>query len=96
VKFTIKDTGVGMTKQVASKLFKPLFTTKAKGMGFGLAICKRNVEAHGGSIAVKSILGKGTTFTITIPVEAKSGEDNEVGVKTPESILAASTRNRGR
>jgi PAS domain S-box-containing protein len=94
VKFTIKDTGVGMTKQVASKLFTPLFTTKAKGMGFGLAICKRNVEAHGGSIAVKSILGKGTTFTVTIPVEAKSGEDNEVQLNTPESVLAASTRNR--
>jgi signal transduction histidine kinase len=40
-------------------------------MGFGLAICKRIVEAHGGTIIVKTALEKGTTFTVTIPIEAK-------------------------
>jgi two-component system sensor histidine kinase DctS len=49
----------------------PLFTTKAQGMGFGLAICRRIVEAHEGKITVDSILGKGTTFTVTLPVEHK-------------------------
>jgi PAS domain S-box-containing protein len=94
VKFMFKDTGVGMTKQVASKVFTPLFTTKAKGMGFGLAICKRNVEAHGGSITVKSRLGKGTTFTVTIPVEAKTREDEEVWVNLPDSFPTATTCNK--
>jgi sensor domain CHASE-containing protein/two-component sensor histidine kinase len=62
------DTGPGMSKEVLDKIFIPLFTTKAKGMGLGLAICKRVVEAHGGSITAESTLGKGTTFTVTIPV----------------------------
>ncbi|RLI44195.1 sensor histidine kinase, partial [Candidatus Bathyarchaeota archaeon] len=45
------------------------FTTKAKGMGLGLAICKRMVEAHGGSVFAKSKVGKGTTFIIKIPMK---------------------------
>jgi PAS domain S-box-containing protein len=71
VEFIFKDTGLGMTEQTKSKMFMPLFTTKAQGMGFGLAICKRIVEAHCGKISVESTLGKGTTFTITLPVEQK-------------------------
>ncbi|NLE05813.1 MAG: PAS domain S-box protein, partial [Crenarchaeota archaeon] len=48
------DTGEGMSDETLSKLWTPLFTTKAKGMGFGLSICKRIVEAHDGSIDAKS------------------------------------------
>ncbi len=66
------DTGVGMSDEVLSKIFTPLFTTKAKGMGFGLAICKRIVDAHGGRIAIKSSVGQGTTFTVTLPVKPKA------------------------
>jgi signal transduction histidine kinase len=62
---------VGIPKETLERLFTPLFTTKAKGMGFGLAICKRIIEAHGGKISVESTVGKGTTFTFTIPVEPK-------------------------
>jgi len=69
VDFTFTDTGTGMTGQTKTKLFMPLFTTKAQGMGFGLAICKRIVEAHGGKIDAESTLGKGTTFTLTLPIE---------------------------
>jgi PAS domain S-box-containing protein len=69
VEFTFSDTGVGMSEQTLSKIFMPLFTTKAKGMGFGLAICKRIVDAHGGKIAVESAPEKGTKFTITLPIE---------------------------
>jgi len=63
-----RDTGVGMTKETLEKIWGPFFTTKAKGMGFGLPICKRIVEAHRGSISVESKGGKGTTFTVTLPV----------------------------
>jgi PAS domain S-box-containing protein len=63
----ISDTGAGIPKEVLDKLFTPFFTTKAKGMGLGLAVSKKLVEAHGGSINVESEVGKGTTFTIKIP-----------------------------
>lgn len=62
------DTGTGISDEVMRKLGEPLFTTKARGMGFGLAICKRMVEAHGGSISIKSTVGRGVTVTVTIPV----------------------------
>jgi len=65
---SFSDTGPGMPPEVVSKIFTPLFTTKAQGMGFGLSICKRIVEAHGGSISVKTELGKGTTFIVSLPI----------------------------
>jgi PAS domain S-box-containing protein len=71
VEITFTDDGSGMSEQTLAKIFNPLFTTKAQGMGFGLAICKRIIEAHCGSICVESALGKGTTFAITLPVEHK-------------------------
>jgi two-component system sporulation sensor kinase A len=64
-----RDTGTGMTEETLAKIWSPLFTTKAKGMGFGLPIAKRLVEAHGGSIAVESKYNKGSTFTVTLPLE---------------------------
>lgn len=69
VEIVFKDDGEGMSEQTLAKVFNPLFTTKAQGMGFGLAICKRIVEAHGGKIRAESTLGRGTTFTITLPIE---------------------------
>ncbi|MGA8903910.1 MAG: ATP-binding protein [Candidatus Bathyarchaeia archaeon] len=63
------DTGVGIADNVMRDLWKPLKTTKTKGMGLGLAICKRIVEAHGGQIEVESTLGKGTAFTIGLPLK---------------------------
>lgn len=69
VVFVFHDTGVGMSEETLSKLWMPLFTTKAKGMGFGLPICKRIIEAHGGKIIVKSELGKGTVCSVSLPLE---------------------------
>jgi signal transduction histidine kinase len=51
------------------KIFQPLFTTKAKGIGLGLVVCKNLVEANGGRIEVESAVGQGTTFTVMLPVE---------------------------
>ncbi len=67
VEFLFQDTGSGMSEEVLSKIFTPLFTTKAQGMGLGLAICKRLVEANKGQITVQSTENKGTTFTVALP-----------------------------
>jgi|GEM_PF-1001533 PAS domain S-box len=66
--FCFTDTGIGIPEDIQSRLFAPLVTTKAKGMGMSLAICKRVVEAHAGKIAIKSKVGLGTTVNITLPI----------------------------
>ncbi|MGQ9539261.1 MAG: GAF domain-containing protein, partial [Candidatus Bathycorpusculaceae bacterium] len=93
IEFTFSDTGIGMSEETLKKVWTPLFTTKAKGMGFGLAICKRFVEAHGGSITVKSTLRRGTTFTVTLPTQPKKEEGGEkIWLKPPESSLLTTTK----
>jgi PAS domain S-box-containing protein len=77
VHVTFKDTGEGMTTETLTKLWSPLYTTKAQGMGFGLSIAKRLVEAHGGTISVKTKLGKGSTFTVTLPIKTDLKKVNE-------------------
>jgi PAS domain S-box-containing protein len=64
------DTGSGLPEKILENLWKPLQTTKAKGMGLGLAIVKRVVDAHGGQISVKSKTGEGTTYTIHLPLQS--------------------------
>jgi signal transduction histidine kinase len=68
------DTGEGIRKEVLAKIWTPLFTTKAKGMGYGLAIVKRFVEAHGGSVSVDTNPGEGSTFTIRLPLKPRARE----------------------
>ena len=63
---TVKDTGVGIPEEARGKLFTPLFTTKSKGQGFGLAVVKRITEALGGTVTFKSEEGKGTTFAVRL------------------------------
>jgi PAS domain S-box-containing protein len=67
VVISVKDTGVGIPEAVKGKLFTPMFTTKSKGQGFGLAVIKRMTEALGGTVTFESQEGKGTTFTVHIP-----------------------------
>jgi len=67
VGITIKDTGMGISKESMKKLMTPFFTSKAKGMGLGLAISKRFIESQGGTISIKSRTGKGTTVEIELP-----------------------------
>jgi len=67
----IADTGCGIAEEVMDKLFEPLYTTKAKGIGLGLAVCKSIMDRHDGYIVVASSVGKGTTFTIKLPLKAK-------------------------
>jgi signal transduction histidine kinase len=72
LEISIRDTGEGLTKETLEKMWSPLFTTKPKGIGLGLPIAKRFVEAHGGSISVESKLGKGSKFTVTIPIKSNT------------------------
>ena len=65
----VEDTGVGIPDEVKPKLFTPLFTTKAKGQGFGLAVVKRLIEILGGTISFESEIGRGTTFVVKLPAE---------------------------
>jgi len=66
---TVSDNGCGMSGEFIEKhLFKPFYTTKKKGLGIGLYQCKSIVEAHGGSIKVKSKEGMGTDFTVYLPL----------------------------
>ncbi len=64
----VEDTGVGISDKTKPKIFTPLFTTKSKGQGFGLAVCKRIIEAHGGTITFESQEGQGTKFIIKLPL----------------------------
>jgi len=82
------DTGIGMTQEILSKIWTPLFTTKAKGMGFGLAICRRIVEAHNGQISIESEVNKGSTITVILPIDPKIKESEEAFVNLPEKVLA--------
>jgi PAS domain S-box-containing protein len=67
IEIAFTDTGTGIQEENMNKLFSPLFTTKAKGIGMGLAICKKMAERHGGTIEAQSKAGQGTTFTIKVP-----------------------------
>ena len=69
---SVGDTGLGIPEEVRDVIFKPLFTTKSKGQGFGLPVCKRLVEAHnGGSISFESEVGKGSKFTVKVPIKVR-------------------------
>ena len=74
VEITISDSGSGMPEKVLQNLWKPLQTTKAKGLGLGLAICKRIVDAHGGVISVSSRTGEGTSVSVSLPIKPDAVE----------------------
>ena len=88
VEIAFEDTGTGIPEEIMPKLFSPLFTTKAQGMGFGLAICKRVIEAHGGTITVKTKKNKGTTFKVSLPIETKQHVDRKEWLTEPEYLVA--------
>ena len=71
VQILIKDNGSGIAPDIVQQIFEPFFSTKgSKGTGLGLSICKGIMDNHGGEIDLKSRLGQGTTFTLSLPVEA--------------------------
>src|ERR1022692_1545340 len=72
LRLSVSDDGSGIKSDALEKLFRPFFTTKPKGTGLGLWLSQRIVQDHGGSIAVESVVGKGATFTITLPTIGES------------------------
>ena len=79
VKITIADTGIGMSQEVLEKIFMPFYTTKevGKGTGLGLLICLNIVEGFGGRIQVQSSPGKGSAFTMVLPLPGRSLENDD-------------------
>ncbi len=67
VEFAVIDQGVGISAEIAGKLFTPFFTTRIEGMGLGLSLCRTVVEQHGGLLDFQAVLPRGTMFTFTLP-----------------------------
>ncbi|GDY12801.1 hypothetical protein LBMAG53_16790 [Planctomycetota bacterium] len=90
VRMEVGDTGSGMSEEVIARLFEPFFTTKpvGKGTGLGLATIKAIIERHHGSIAVRSIPGKGSTFTVWWPA-ADAVEQPSRAYRTPMPLGSA-------
>jgi signal transduction histidine kinase len=65
---TVTDTGMGMDEETKARIVTPFYTSKSRGIGLGLAVTKRVVDAHGGTISVQSTPSAGTAFTVTVPI----------------------------
>lgn len=75
VQIIVRDNGPGMAPEVLANLFKPHFTTKARGVGVGLALSKSIIDQHEGSITVRSAPGRGSEFTLLLPVARLNPDD---------------------
>ena len=71
----VSDTGVGINEEELRLIFKPFYSKKKGGSGLGLPFCRRVIEAHHGTITAKSLSGKGTTFTISIPLGRRKEDE---------------------
>jgi signal transduction histidine kinase len=91
VRIRVRDTGFGISLDVLPRIFEPFFTTKEDPgrTGLGLAVARSIVEAHGGSIAVRSRPGEGTEFTITIPLDGAG-----IASTIPEPVVQSEQERR--
>jgi PAS domain S-box-containing protein len=93
IQVTVKDEGCGIPPDILDRIFDPYFTTKSTGSGLGLASSHAIIRKHGGSIAVDSTPGQGTSFTIQLPVSHKpiepDTESDKTSAPTPENSRPA-------
>ena len=75
IRLSIKDHGPGIAESKLKKIFREKFTTKESGHGIGLVVCKNIIDKHNGRIAVDSVTGQGTTFTIDLPIKHKVADE---------------------
>jgi signal transduction histidine kinase len=88
VRLEISDTGAGLTAEECARLFTPYYTSKQHGTGLGLAIVQSVVSDHGGTIAVESAPGAGSTFHIELPVTPPSANHSPSGPRSPSNGAA--------
>jgi signal transduction histidine kinase len=75
VEVSVTDTGPGIPEADLGKIFEPLFSTKARGVGLGLPICRNLIQANGGTVSVQTGLGQGSTFTVALPLAQTAQRD---------------------
>jgi two-component system, NtrC family, sensor kinase len=85
----IADNGPGIPAEKMDRIFEPFVSTKGKGMGLGLAICREIVEAHAGRLEVQSAVGAGTTFTLRVPLYGDGLSTGALPGLAPEPLGAA-------
>jgi signal transduction histidine kinase len=86
IEILVQDTGCGISNENIKKIFEPLFTTKARGIGLGLTITKNLVDANKGKIEVSSCEHMGTTFKVTLPADYSSIEYNHKNEKQEKFV----------
>lgn len=74
VAISVRDSGAGITPEHLARLFQPMFTTKSRGIGLGLVVVKNLMQANNGKVEVQSEVGKGSTFTLTLPAAPQQPE----------------------
>ncbi len=93
VEVLFRDTGVGIPAERLERIFEPYFTTKAKGTGLGLALVRQTIHDHGGAITVASEPGRGTTFTVTLPLSRPaSSPSGPVAITSPGEARAGGAK----
>jgi two-component system sporulation sensor kinase A len=79
VQLQVRDTGSGIPAEQLAHIFEPLYTTKPEGTGLGLYLMQEIMAAHGGRVTVESVVGQGTTFTLTLPRPAEQDPSMDRG-----------------
>jgi signal transduction histidine kinase len=79
VELRVTDTGAGISEENLERLFTPFFTTKGhEGSGLGLLTCHQVVDEHRGVISVESVVGRGTTFVVSLPLDSRTADRRSV------------------
>ncbi len=91
VDLRVTDDGPGIADDVRARLFVPFVTTKERGTGLGLAICQRIVHAAGGRIEVRSVVGQGTTFVVSLPADESEPSYSSVASSPSAASMTSST-----